>query len=332
MVAGLAGVYGSMKMKVLMLSALLVGVSMFTSVNVLAGERVDRTLDANPEGYVEIEHVNGKAEIKGWDKSQVHVKGTLGDRTERFIFERQGNEVTIKIKVKNGIRGGWGQDDEDVLTIFVPRQSRLNYTAVNADVWLNNITGGVSVETVNGDIDAQDLAGRLRLESVNGDINADDLQGDVAIETVNGDIHSRSTKGREDKYETVNGDVNVQSSSQEVRVTTVNGDVTLAMKTVKYANLETVNGELSVDLNLAKGGEVKATTVGGEINLNFTQQVSALFDIRAHAGGKIINRLTSDQVKKDKYGPSSWLATSMGEGQGKVSISTVNGRVSISKD
>ncbi|MEH6711144.1 MAG: DUF4097 family beta strand repeat-containing protein [Paraglaciecola polaris] len=321
-------------MRKLLLAALFTGASMFAGVGMsaFAGEQVDQTVAANAKGYVEIEHVNGRAEIIGWDKPQVQVKGTLGERTERFIFERRGNEVIIKVKVKNGQRGGWGHKDEDELVIYVPNQSRLSYTAVNADVSLSNITGGVSVETVNGDIKAKQLAGRLRLESVNGDINADDLQGDVTIETVNGDIRSRSSKGREDKYETVNGDVNVESSSQEVRAATVNGDVKLIMQTVEYAKLETVNGELNVDLTLAKGGEVTATTVGGEIALRFTQEVSALFDIRAHAGGKIVNRLTNDKVQKDKYGPSSWLSTSTGQGQGKVSVSTVNGRVSISKE
>ncbi|GAC23560.1 hypothetical protein GMES_1261 [Paraglaciecola mesophila KMM 241] len=321
-------------MKLIMLKGAFTVIGIMTVLSVSAGEQIDRIVEANPKGYVEIEHVNGKAEIKGWDKPQVQVKGTLGELTERFVFERRGNEVLIKVKVKNSRKHSsrWGGDDEDKLVIFVPRQSRLNYTAVNADVLLSDVKGGVSAETVNGDIKAKQLAGRLRLESVNGDINASELQGDVAIQTVNGDIRSNSTQGREDRYETVNGDVNAESSSEEVRATTVNGDVKLMMQSVKYANLETVNGELKIALALAEGGELHATSVGGEIDLNFSAGVSALFDIRAHAGGKIINRLTQDTVQKEKYGPSSWLATSTGQGQGKVSVSTVNGRVSISKD
>ncbi|MDO6839099.1 DUF4097 family beta strand repeat-containing protein [Paraglaciecola chathamensis] len=320
-------------MKLMMLKGVCSAMGLMAALSVSAGEKIDRSIEANPNGYVEIEHVNGKAEIKGWDKSQVQVKGELGENTERFVFERRGNEVLIKVKVKNSRKHSsrWGNDNEDELIIFVPYQSRINYTAVNADVRLGDIKGGTNAQTVNGEIDAQQLSGRVRLESVNGDINADALKGDVTIETVNGDIRSQSTKGREDAYKSVNGDINVTSSSKELRVTTVNGDVTLAMQKITYANLETVNGELKMALALAKGGELQATTVGGEINLNFAPDVSALFDIRAHAGGKIVNRLTHDKVQKDKYGPSSWLATSIGQGQGKVSVSTVNGRVSISK-
>jgi DUF4097 and DUF4098 domain-containing protein YvlB len=311
-----------------MVAASLMG--LFTA-NALAIEQVDRTLDANFNGYVEIEHVNGKAEIRGWDKAQVQVKGQLGERTERFIFERRGNKVVVAVKVNNAKRGNWDNGDGDELVIFVPYQSRLNYTAVNADVELSDIQGGVSAQTVNGDITAHQLSGRLRMESVNGDIEADALEGDVAIETVNGDIRSQSANGHEDKYETVNGDMDVTSNAEEIRVTTVNGDVNLQMNIVKYANLETVNGEIKMALALAKGGELRATSVGGEIDLHFQAQVSALFDIKAHAGGTIVNNLTSDRVQKDKYGPSSWLATSTGLGQGKVSISTVNGRVGIAK-
>ncbi|QHJ12914.1 hypothetical protein FX988_03172 [Paraglaciecola mesophila] len=321
-------------MKLMVLKGVCSAIGLMAALSVSAGEQIDRSIEANPNGYVEIEHVNGKAQVQGWNKSQVQVQGQLGDSTERFIFERKGNEVLIKVKVKNSRKHSsrWGSDDEDELIIFVPNQSRINYTAVNADVSLNGIHGGVNAQTVNGEIDAQKLSGRLQLESVNGDIQADSLEGDVTIETVNGDIRSQSTNGQEDRYKSVNGDIKVTSRSKALRVTTVNGDVKLAMQEIKFADLETVNGELSMDLALADGGELQATTVGGEINLNFAPDVSALFDIRAHAGGKIVNRLTHDKVQKDKYGPSSWLATSTGQGQGKVSISTVNGRVSISKE
>ncbi len=35
----------------------------------LAGEKVDETIKADKDGYVEIEHLGGVASIKGWSKT-----------------------------------------------------------------------------------------------------------------------------------------------------------------------------------------------------------------------------------------------------------------------
>ena len=54
--------------------------------------------------------------------------------------------------------------------------------------------------------------------------------------------------------------------------------------------------------------------------------------IQYQEGRKVRNSRRARAIEKgSKFGPSSWLATSIGQGQGKVSVSTVNGRVSISK-
>ncbi|MFT5674851.1 MAG: DUF4097 and DUF4098 domain-containing protein YvlB [Paraglaciecola sp.] len=300
------------------------------SLSLFAKEKVDQKIDAAKDGYVEIEHLNGAAEIKGWDKSEVRVVGKLGDRTEEFIFERDGNEVRIEVKVKRGHGSShWGSDDGDQLEIFIPINSKVSYTSVNADVKASDIKGGANIETVNGEIGVIKLAGRIRLESVNGDISANELEGDVKIETVNGDIKSHSSEGKDDRYASVNGDLLITSGSAEIRAETVNGDIELQLGNVQQLTLETVNGSVEAKLDLQKGGDVRASTVGGSVALYFQDDVSARFDIRGHAGGTIVNKLSEHKMQKAKYGPSRWLEFSLNEGNGKVNVSTVSGRVRL---
>lgn len=311
---------------------LLIGTSlMCLSTLAIAGQKVDQTIDAAKDGYVEIEHLGGYANIKGWDKEQVRVVGELGDKTEDFIFKRDGNEVVIEVKVKHkrGNWGNWGSDDGDRLDIYVPKDSRLNYTSTNGDVEVVDISGGSEVETVNGDIEVDSLSGRVRLEAVNGDIVAKKVSGDVKIETVNGDIRDTSENKNESVYESVNGDILVTSNSREVKAVTVNGDVELNLQTVEQLNLDTVNGSIEARLTLAKQGDVRASTVGGAVSLYFQQNVSARFDIQAHAGGRISNKISNDSVQKAKYGPSRWLEFSVNGGQGRVDVSTVSGRIKL---
>jgi len=61
--------------KVLLTTALL---SIATAA--FAGEKVDKTIDTSSSPKVDIEHINGKADIRVWDKSQVRVTGELGDQ------------------------------------------------------------------------------------------------------------------------------------------------------------------------------------------------------------------------------------------------------------
>lgn len=299
---------------------------------VIAGEKVKRSLDVSKAPYVQIEHVNGTAKVIAWDKHEVKVKGMLGDRTKKFIFEKDGNEVLIKVKVKNNNGfNNWGADNGDDLEIFVPRQSKVSYSAVNADVELEQVRGGVRAETVNGSIDAKELAGRIRLESVNGEIVAESLEGDVKIDTVNGSIESRSSKGQEDSYESVNGNIEVFSESGDIHVETVNGDIELELGKVNQLDIDTVNGSIDARLELDKNGEVEASSVGGSISLYLQSDVSARFDIEAHAGGKIINNLSDDKMQKAKYGPNRWLKFSLNDGGAKVNVSTVSGKVRLGK-
>lgn len=307
-----------------------VGLCVLTSM-ALAGEKVDRTLDASDDGYVNIEHLGGYATIKGWSKDQVQVKGELGDRTEKFIFERNGNEVTIKVKVKEsrGWNNNWSDEDGDNLEIFVPLNSQINYTSVNANVEVSDIKGGADIDTVNGEIEVSDMSGRLRIGAVNGDIKSKNLSGDVKLETINGDIRDQDSTAKESSYHSVNGDIYSLSSSVEVKAETVNGEIELNLDKVDSLSLNTVNGSVEARLELAKQGYVKASSVGGSIELYFQKDVSARFDLQGHAGGRIVNKLSDDKVQKAKYGPSRWLEFTHNGGSGQVKVSTVSGTIKV---
>jgi DUF4097 and DUF4098 domain-containing protein YvlB len=318
--------------EIIMKKILVCMVLICASVSTFAKESVNETLEADEKGYVKIEHLNGSAKIHAWDKAEVKVQGTLGENTQDFIFERNGNHIFIKVEVKSSKGWNvWRSKQGDKLDIFVPEFSQINYSSVNADINIDGVKGGTSIETVNGDVRANSLAGRIRLESVNGDVDAEQLDGSVKIETVNGNIFSKNSKGKKDRYESVNGDIEVNSVSSEINIETVNGDLKLHLGQVEQLNLGTVNGDIEVELELVAGGEVDANSIGGAINLSFQEQVSANFDIEAHAGGHISNDLTDHKMQKAKYGPRRWLEFSKNGGNAKVDVSTVSGRIELEK-
>ena len=72
----------------------------------LAGQSVDESRDARPDGTVEITVVRGKIEVEGWAKDKVHVKGELDEYLEAFTFEVDGSRVitNTESKMRNASR------------------------------------------------------------------------------------------------------------------------------------------------------------------------------------------------------------------------------------
>lgn len=308
-------------------------IAIFTlsSFTAIAGEKVDAELPASTGDTIDIEHLNGIARIEGWEKELVQVKGELDDNAEEFIFKRTSRGVKIKVEMPRRYRKNYNNDDGDDLVIMVPRESRIDYDSVNAKVEVRDIQKAVSIDTVNGEIDIENVSGKINLESVNGDITSSGLQGVIRIDTVNGDFKDESSKAKKLIIETVNGDIETNIDSSEVRVESVNGDIELELKEISRLELTTVNGEIDSSFTLSPDGDVMASSVGGKIKLAMQENVSASFDIEAHAGGKIVNKISQDEVKKPKYGPSRWLKFSTGDAAAKVEVSTVSGKINIEK-
>ncbi|XOV80572.1 MAG: DUF4097 domain-containing protein [Aestuariibacter sp.] len=307
-------------------------VLLLTASSAFAGQRVNETLDVTEDVLIDIEHQNGRIEIRGWDKAQVEVKGELSDKAEDFVFERRGSRVVIEVRMPKRNNWNWKDSDNgDDLVVNVPKGSKIDYSSVNADVRAKDLHNGASIDTVNGEIDVEVLSGRISLESVNGDIESEKLFGDISFETVNGNIRDRGSNGRDVRYESVNGDIFVNSSITEIKVESVNGGIELELGDIQALDIVTVNGNVEAYMNLMENGSVEGTSVSGRMELKFQEDVSARFDVQAHAGGRIVNRFSEHEPQRDKYGPRRWLEFTTGSGKGRVELSTVGGRIILAK-
>ena len=315
----------SMSTKIALTAALL-----STATVAFAGEKVDKTIDTSSTPKIDIEHIDGKADIRVWEKSQVRVTGELGDQTEEFIFEKRGDVVVIHVEVERHSKG-WYQKrrDGDDLVIYVPAASDLHYTAVNADVNAEGITKAVDIEVVNGDVSLENIGERVEVESVNGDIVLKNVRGRLEAGTVNGSIEATHKGSTPVSFASVNGKLDIASSSPDLSIETVNGRIDLSLQDVDSLQINTVNGRTFAKLGLNANGSIKANSVGGAMEFIFQEGVSAQFDIETHAGGNIVNNISDEKAQKPKYGPGSWLRFIHNGGAANVDVSTVHGRIEI---
>ncbi|NQV87566.1 MAG: DUF4097 family beta strand repeat protein [Woeseiaceae bacterium] len=279
------------------------------TLSAFADQDVNRTIDAESDGDVDVSNISGSVSVNGWSRNSVEVTGTLGRDVEELVIERDGDRIEIKVKVPK--RGGRGIDSD--LRISVPKNSSVNIGTVSADIDVTDITGEQSLHTVSGDVTTEYTGADMVAESVSGDVevSGNNASGEVVATTVSGDV----TLFR------VSGDVEAES---------VSGSVIVDEGSFKRAELSTVNGEIIFKGTLEKNGKLSIDTVNGDVDVDFVGKVSARFEIDTFNGG-IRNCFGPKAERTSKYTPGWELEFTEGSGDGEVEISTMNGGVSICK-
>ncbi|MDH5345076.1 MAG: DUF4097 domain-containing protein, partial [Gammaproteobacteria bacterium] len=129
-------------------------------------DEIEEIMDAASDGIVIVSNVAGSVEVRGWSRNQVEVTGELGSRVEELIFERDGDEILIKVKVPRHSNGGISSD----LSISIPSASSLQINTVSADIDVSDVEGEQELESVSGDIVTEAHGSDIELGAVSGDI------------------------------------------------------------------------------------------------------------------------------------------------------------------
>lgn len=272
---------------------------------------VNEKMDADADGNVEIYNTAGSVTVEGWSRSEVEVIGTLGNEVEDFVFERDGKDVLIKVKAKKGRSGGRGYTSE--LAIKVPKDSSIDVATVSADIDVSGVFGELEATSVSGDIDLEAYTAEVEAKSVSGDI---EVQGD----------------GKESSTElvSVSGDISAEKLAGEAQLESVSGDVVLLGSSFDDVAMETVNGDIVFEAALRRGGEADMETVNGSVNIDFVGDVSAEFEMETFTG-RIRNCFGPEPKRVSKYAPGMELRFTEGDGEGRVSIATLNGSLTVCK-
>jgi len=236
-----------------------------------AGESVNRSLTADPEGTVEVIVTRGQVRLQGWDRPRVQVEGTLDDHTEEFIFERDGNQIMLKVKIPKSVSSGKGSD----LTIQVPLASQLEVNGISTDYLITGAGGAVEAHTISGD---------LVLKRVGGPITANNVSGDVSIREATGQVEAT----------TVSGDIDVKGSSKIYELATVSGDIRLTDSLLSKLDGATVSGDIKIQAGLSPRAKIGLDSVSGDISLTMHDELHARFNLKTGPGGDIRNELSEE--------------------------------------
>jgi len=280
------------------------------SAAAFSAEDINETMDAAADGTVSISNVAGSVEVQGWSRKQVEVTGELGSDADELIFERDGNDILIKVKVPRH----HGRRISSDLIVKVPEASSLEVNTVSADIEIDNVEGEQDLESVSGDIETGAYAKDIDISSVSGDVV---IQGD--------------RKPIRTRLNSVSGDIEAEDLSGEIEAETVSGDVEIVNGSFSRALAHSVNGEILFHAELLNDGRLDVETINGEVDVKFQGDVSARFDIETF-NGEIRNCFGPEAERTSRYAPGRELLFREGDGSGRVSIQTLNGDIRLCND
>jgi len=289
---------------------LLLTLSALLSTVAFSAEDINEIMDAAADGTVEISNVAGSVEVEGWSRSQVEVTGELGSDVDELIFERDGSEIIIKVKVPRHN----GRRISSELIIKVPQASALDINTVSADIEIDGVEGEQDLESVSGDIETDAYAEDIDVSSVSGDVL---IVGD--------------RKPMRARLNSVSGDIEADSLSGEIEAESVSGDVEIVNGSFKRASANSVNGAIVFHAQLLDDGRLDVETINGEVDIKFAGDVSARFDIETF-NGQIRNCFGPESERTSRYAPGRELLFEEGGGSGRVTIQTLNGDIRLCKN
>ncbi len=268
-----------------------------------AGTPINETRPLDARGRVEIENLKGRVEVRGWDRQEVKLSGSLGEGVEKLIVEGDGNSLHIEVKYPSRSN----RSEPTTLILQVPLRTDLEIDTVSADIDVGGMASReLSLESVSGDITANGAPRRAKVESVSGDARLTFNSSDVDVSTVSGDL---TLAGR------LNGEVSVE---------TVAGDVQVDTKGEKLANFKggTVSGDIQVRMGLADDGVVKMESVSGDLLLLMPTDISAQVSGESFSGEL---KAPGAKIKREEFGPGSSFRADYGKGKGQVRLESFSG-------
>jgi DUF4097 and DUF4098 domain-containing protein YvlB len=292
-------------------------------------EKVDQTRPVVADGFVSVQVTRGDLHIEGWERSEVQVKGWMDEEAIEFVFEVNGNQTEIAVKIPRHT-SGWSARGETDLSIFVPMGSNIDVRGVSTDIGIKKLTAGIKVNSVSGDVQVSQVQEGANLTTISGDIRLNDITGRVHGRSVSGDLVSVDVTGPA-SYESVSGDIEVKGSGTELIMETVSGELLVSTGEISELSGHTVSGDIEAAATLANGGNIDLRSTSGRIGLNLPVGTSARFDLQSGSGGQIRNRLTDDEPRVSKYSRDSLLRFVMGDGAGEVTMETTSGRIVLAR-
>lgn len=260
---------------------------------------------------VDVSNVQGRVDVSAWDRNEVELVAVLESDKDTLDFVASEREVRIEVRRPEKHKHWNGDDDDAILTLRVPKGTRLAVSTVSADLAVTGVRGVQRLNTVSGDLRTQAFDESVSTRSVSGDITLSGQGGKAAVTSDN-----------------VSGNSVITGIRGSFDGETVSGDIDVTIGAAERLNAKTVSGDLRASAELTSAARVSLGSVSGEISLAIKPPVNAEFEADSFSGD-IESCFGAQARSRSKYGPGKELRHTQGNGGARVYVKTLSGEISL---
>jgi len=270
-----------------------------------AGSRtaINETRALAADGKLSINNVAGTIVVRGWDRNEVAISGTLGENVEKLDISGDDRSLSVVVRYPHRTHGNV---DDTELELRVPARAQLSIDAVSADVRVSDSSGDIDAKSVSGDVQLTVGSGRIKASTVSGDLDVRAPSYQTTLNSVSGDLTASGVRG-------------------DLSADTVSGDLSLDGGRFKTLKLQSVSGDLNLQLELDDGGTLNAETLSGDIALRLPKTTDAKLAMKTFSG-ELRNGFAGDRGDGEAHN----LTTTLGGGKGQIDLHSFSGDIDVS--
>jgi DUF4097 and DUF4098 domain-containing protein YvlB len=270
-----------------------------------AGERtaIHETRALAASGKLSVNNIAGTIVVRGWDRNEVAISGTLGEDVEKLDISGDAGHLSVVVRYPSRTHGNV---DDTQLELRVPARAQLSIDAVSADVQVSDSSGDIDAKSVSGDVRLDVGSGRIKASTVSGDLSVRAPSYQTTLNSVSGDLTASGVRG-------------------SLSADTVSGDLSLDGGRFTTLKLQSVSGDLNLQLDLDDGGTLNAETLSGDIELRLPKMPDAKLTMKTFSG-ELRNGFAGTGGNDEVH----TLTTTLGSGKGEIDLHSFSGDIDVS--
>ena len=265
---------------------------------VAATQRTEKHFAVNGRPMVVIQNVaNGRIEVKSAKVQEVTVIASQNSDKTNFEMEQVGDRIDVTANTVDA--SAQPLDLETSLQLTVPEETELQLKTENGLIYVEQVTGDMTLESVAGDIHLKEVSGYIIVKTTGGSLVCTQCAGKVDFKSVSG------------------GAQFLQPALNKVEASTSFGNILFDgdfIRTGLYS-MKSSKGIVEVRFSGSDSFDLNAQTTMGTVD----NQAAAYFKPDSH--GAIRRHLQSFRS----------LFGTVGAGLAKVELSTYSGTIRILK-
>ncbi len=298
----------------------------------------ERTFDFSPGGRVQVIGDAGFIRVESWDKNEVFLRYTKRVwESRRRDAERRLEDLQVEINDQPGqlsIRQipEFEGRKRDFFDLFDP--DRWGHTRHSARIDFELRVPRqchLTLESDEGDVTVRSIDGEVRIDSDEGNVEVENLShGDVSVQTDEGEIECRNLQLDDGRLSLGSDEGTIRASDVVARSLwgeTDEGGFVLLRIDAGGGKLSSDEGDIELEATRFDEGTWNISADEGDVDLFIPANADAEVDLESR-DGSIRSDFSLNRVS-DKHDHIERRTGRLGEGRGRLEISTDEGDISL---